>query len=269
MPPEQDDAAVRAEFYDRSINWAARIGREIPVLVDVLGPPGDAGILDAGCGTGRQALALAERGYRVVATDISKAMLEVAQRNAEAAGQDVAFVLCPFATLHEAVAHLTPPPQPGTRQPDATGFDGLYCLGNSLAASGSWHAAEEAIRQFSRCLRPGGRLFLQVVNFNRMRLEHPCVRGPRVTVVDGIEYVSVRQFHFAADSVEVTNITLWRDDAWRYSTHTRVLCPVSLEHLEAWCNDTGLRVDDVWGDYGRNPYAPDDSVDLLVTATRV
>lgn len=43
-------------------------------------------VLDIGCGTGEDAIWLAERGARVVATDISHAMLEVARRKSERAG---------------------------------------------------------------------------------------------------------------------------------------------------------------------------------------
>jgi SAM-dependent methyltransferase len=48
-------------------------------LVASLAPPG-ARILDAGCGTGRVALRLAELGYECVGTDRDPSMLEVAKR---------------------------------------------------------------------------------------------------------------------------------------------------------------------------------------------
>ncbi len=72
---------THAEWYDQSINWATRFQCEIPVLVHVLGPPGG-GLLDAGCGSGRQVCALAKRGYHVVGVDASEEMLAVARRTA-------------------------------------------------------------------------------------------------------------------------------------------------------------------------------------------
>jgi SAM-dependent methyltransferase len=47
--------------------------------------PGDR-VLELGCGTGEDAVWLAQRGVRVVATDASRAMLSIARRKAEASG---------------------------------------------------------------------------------------------------------------------------------------------------------------------------------------
>lgn len=248
------DLFTRADWYDRSIDWSARLRREIPVLVEVFGPPGKGGILDAGCGTGHQACALNERGYRVVGADVGEEMLEVARRTARAASQEVRFVLAPYAALHVKAG---------------AGFDGLYCLGNALAAAGTREAALEAIGQFAQCLRAGGRLFIQILNFPLMRARTPCVLGPRVAIVNGVEYVSVRELHFIDDSVNVTNITLWRDSGWEYRAHTGTLYPVGPDQLQEWCRSAGLRVDKTWGSYNRTPFEPEQSTDLLIVATRV
>ena len=248
------DLFTQADWYDRSIDWSARLRREIPVLVEVFGLPGKGGILDAGCGTGHQACALAERGYRVVAADVGEEMLEVARRTARTASQEVRFVLAPYAALYEKVGD---------------GFDGLYCLGNALAAAGTREAASEAIGQFAQCLRAGGRLFIQILNFPLMRARTPCVLGPRVATVDGVEYVSVRELHFVNDSVNVTNITLWQDSGWEYRAHTGTLYPVEPDQLQEWCRSSGLRVDKTWGSYNRKPFEPERSTDLLIVSTRV
>lgn len=50
-------------------------------------------ILDVGCGTGRHALELARRGYRVVGVDLSESLLAQGRKMAEAEGLAVTFIL--------------------------------------------------------------------------------------------------------------------------------------------------------------------------------
>jgi SAM-dependent methyltransferase len=52
-------------------------------------------ILDLGCGAGREAIALVQRGHRVVAVDISRAMLRAAHRRTEELGLSIAYVWMP------------------------------------------------------------------------------------------------------------------------------------------------------------------------------
>ncbi len=241
-----------AEWYDRTINWSARLGREIPILMEVFGPPGTRGILDAGCGTGRQAVALAQHGYRVTGIDASEDMLRFARQQALAAHTHIQFV----HTRYDALQQL-----------ELGSFDAIYCIGNSLAAAGSAKEVATAIQQFAALLRPGGRLFLQLLNFSPMRLRQPCVVGPRVAVVDGREYISVRQFHFLNDLAQVTNITIWDDGGWRQRSHTGQLYPIELEELKTCCSRCGLKIDHLWGGYDKEPFNVDNSVDLICVAT--
>lgn len=74
-------------FAQRFRDLAAR-GEDVhgeAACVEQIAPPPRT-VLDAGCGTGRIAIRLAERGYHVVGVDVDEAMLEVAR--AEAPGLD-------------------------------------------------------------------------------------------------------------------------------------------------------------------------------------
>lgn len=242
-----------ADWYDRTTNWGARLRREIPVLVDVFGPAGAGGVLDAGCGNGRQAIALSQQGYTVVGADASADMLRFAKALALSAGAKLRFEQAPYANL---------------RKTCGTGFDGVYCIGNALAAAGSAEDVATAIAQFAACLRTGGRLFVQILNFAAMRERVPCVQGPRTAIVDGQEYVSVRQFHFHERSAQVTNITLWKAPEWQHRAHCGRLYPIERDEFETHCARAGLHVDAMWGSYAREPFDARSSVDLIAVATR-
>ena len=242
-----------ADWYDRGIDWDARLGREIPFLRNVMGPPGQLGLLDAGCGTGRHAVAMAREGYGVVGLDSGQDMLRLAAAHAVGAGAEVRWVRSPYETLADAVGQS---------------FDGVYCIGNSLAAAGNVEAVRQAVGNIAAVLRPGGRLVVHVLNFDAMRAEQPCVRGPRISRVESVEYVSFRVFHFGSSHAEITNVTAWNDGQWRCRSHGGRVYPVGHAELLAWLGDAGLRIDACHADYQRSPFDPACQGDLIVVATR-
>ncbi|QWF22618.1 class I SAM-dependent methyltransferase [Nocardioides sp. LMS-CY] len=76
-----DDYAARyAERFRALAGRGGDVHGEAAFVADLLPPP--ARVLDAGCGTGRVAVRLAELGYDVVGVDVDASMLEVARAEA-------------------------------------------------------------------------------------------------------------------------------------------------------------------------------------------
>jgi SAM-dependent methyltransferase len=237
--------------YDGSINWEARLKREIPVFRKLFGPPGEYALLDAACGTGRQAVTLARRGYRVVALDKSPEMIAFARARPGADSARLEWHTASFAQL----ARRCPGP-----------FAGIYCIGNSLCAAGSAAAVQKALHNFAAVLQPSGRLFIQVLNYPLMRRTVPCVKGPVHFFLDGVEHVRVRMFDFARTRARVTNITLRRDRKWSFQAIRGRIFVFTPGQVQQWCRQAGLRIEKLWGSYAGEKFDPDKSTDLIVIA---
>lgn len=99
-----------AAHYDRN-PFTSNTKVEVQFLVERMGLKPSMRILDAGCGTGRHALELTERGMYVVGVDFSAAMLAQARAKAAQRGLEVEWV----------EADLTEWSRPG-------GFEAAVCL---------------------------------------------------------------------------------------------------------------------------------------------
>ena len=109
-------------------------------------------ILDLACGTGTYAVELTRLGYEAWGTDLEPALIELAQIKA---ADDL-----PAARF--TVGDM--------REPEVLGlmFDGLFCIGNSLAHLIEINDLKVALAAMRRVLNSPGRAVLQIVNFDRI-----------------------------------------------------------------------------------------------------
>jgi len=118
-------------------------------------------VLEAACGTGVDAAALARRGFTVRAADGSEAMAEGAV--ARFARERLAIpVLCSnWADL-----------------PAATGerFDVVLCVGNSLVHAAGRDAMVQALTGLRRMARPGGYVVVDSRNWEKLHAERQIVQ---------------------------------------------------------------------------------------------
>jgi glycine/sarcosine N-methyltransferase len=122
--------------------------------------PGSA--LDAACGNGMYALALARAGLDVTGADISPGMIENARRHA--AGARVRWVQAPMQLLADAV---TGP------------FDAILCMGNSIPHLLTDADLAAALNSFARLAAPGGVIVLNLLNYARLQAS-----GERIVGID-------------------------------------------------------------------------------------
>jgi len=133
-------------------------------LVGMLKQKGCKRILDVACGTGIDSIMLLEEGFEVVSVDASDKMLKYALKARWNRRKDAAFdrwVIeeANWLTLYDDIEDLV-----------GDGFDAVICLGNSFAHLldnfGDQREQKQALRNFEKCVKPGGFLLIDHRNYD-------------------------------------------------------------------------------------------------------
>jgi glycine/sarcosine N-methyltransferase len=242
--------------YDRFVNWPARLAVELPFLEAQLRAVHAHRVLDAACGTGQHALALAQRGYSVVGADLSARMIEKAVANTQALGVPTEFVAAGFGELRQRVGG---------------GFDAVLCLGNSLPHVLTPANLAAALADFAACLRPGGLLLVQNRNFDRVLAMRERWMEPQAHQEGDREWLFLRFYDFEADGTIAFNIaTLRRQSGANWTQHiaTTHLWPQRQEELFAAVGLAGFAGVNSYGDVQGAPFRAESSGNLVLVARR-
>jgi len=252
--------------YDRFVNWEERLSAEMPFLLEksqssVPENGRSARILDAACGTGMHAIALAKAGNRVSGSDISKEMIRAAKKNARAARLYVDFKTAGFGALAEVFSNSSTYP-----------FDTIICLGNSLPHLLSEEAILDALTDIAKCLRPGGYLLLQNRNFDAVMAEKNRWLGTQSHVDGTHEWLFLRFYDFDPDGLITFNIIrLFRDGIgpWKKNISTTRLFPLKQDVLLPLLEKAGFHQISCSGQMGNVPFCPVKSGNLVITAVKM
>jgi glycine/sarcosine N-methyltransferase len=248
--PLYDDLAAD---YDRFVNWQARLSHELPFLDARFQEHGVRRVLDAACGTGQHAVALAQRGYEVAGADLSTAMIERARQNASAQGVDVSFKVAGMGEL----------------APLGEGFDAVLCLGNSLPHLLSADAVGKALVDFAAVLRPGGLLVIQNRNFNQVWARRERFMPPQAYRGEAGEWLFLRFYDFHDETVTFNMIRLRRtDQGWAQQVESTELRPIFRDDLASALATAGFGQVTFYGSYDGSSFDPMQSGDLIAVALK-
>jgi glycine/sarcosine N-methyltransferase len=141
-------------------DWDSQLEREGLNLRRFFRPHGVTSLLDASCGPGTQAIALAQLGYDVTAADPSAGILERARRNAADYGvaDKITFVESDFQNLLDRVEGP---------------FDAVMTKGSSIPHLLYDEQIEETLLIFNELLRPGGLLLIGLRDFGLLIEDRP------------------------------------------------------------------------------------------------
>jgi glycine/sarcosine N-methyltransferase len=202
-------------------------------------------VLDAACGTGVNAAALARRGYRVWAADGSSAMAAVAAARFRSEQLDIPLVHSMWVDLPAVV---------GER------FDLVLCIGNSLVHAAGRDAMISALTGLREMVRPGGHLVVDSRNWEKLHAERRIVQladsavtrhGRRCVVLYAWEIPD------RLDCEHVAHIVFIFEDGDRIEPHEYRIgfYPISLGELRERLEAAGLREVDTDYDEARDRYA--------------
>lgn len=241
--------------YDRFVNWTGRLTVEMPFLQRQLQEAGAQRVLDAACGTGMHAIALAQAGFKVAGADLSAGMVEHARANAYDKHVTVQFQQAGFGELADAFGRGA--------------FDAVLCLGNSLPHLLSKEELSASLMDFANCLKPGGLFLIQNRNFDMIMENRIRWMEPQTARDDHSEWLFLRFYDFEPDSLLTFNVvTLHREgeNTWTQSNYSTQLRPLLSNEMRSSLKIAGFRSVSFFGDMSGASFDAMSSGNLVICA---
>lgn len=250
-----------AEDYDRFVDWQSRLSIEMPFIETTIrgaaGATREISVLDAACGTGMHAIALAKAGFSVCAADLSGEMIARARANAAEAGASIRFEAAGFGDLSARFGSAS--------------FDAVLCLGNSLPHLLTDDDLMAALVDFRACLKPGGILLVQNRNFDAVMKTRERMMEPQIHVEGKEQWIFQRFYDFNADGSILFNIArLHRasNSTWQSDVISTLLRPQLEKELLSALQRAGFRAVQTFGSLTGNAFDPDESGNLVILAQK-
>ncbi|MFE8697888.1 class I SAM-dependent methyltransferase [Cytobacillus sp. FJAT-53684] len=201
-------------------------------------------VLDVGAGTGNMALSLANDGFAVTATEPEEMMAGQILVKAEEGKTQI-------NVTTKSMQQLEDFPE---------GFDGIYCIGNTLAHLNTLEEFSQFFQQSYKKLNENGTLIFQIVNFEKV-LANQDFHFP---VIKKDEFEFQRSYDLQNGKILFTT-TLLVDG--KSQSNTIPLYPATAAELLPLLERAGFEQINTFGNFNEAPYSIQ-SPALIVTAAK-
>ena len=248
-----------AEVYLKTINWEARLCKELPLLEEIIGNlKQQSSILDIGCGPGIHATQLAKQfpKHRFLGIDVDEGMIGIARDDSKGI-ENLNFKV---VNIFNAANIIGAP------------FDFIYSLGNSLSLAWGDRAVNEMFQIIAGLMNKNGILFFQILNNDKPRSGYvnskivELSRGTRAFTVKRFEpdsktsIMNVEFMTFHKESIESKYSIDLDSSKWKMVETNELL------HI---LEDNHIQKSDLWASYDKTPFNPRKSDNLLFIGARL
>lgn len=239
-----------ADDYDLMTQFESRFKKESSAFQNIVDQFNLKKVLDAGCGTGFHSILLAKMGCDVTAADISQNMVDLLNSKKASYGVEIKTVVSSFQELATNVD---------------SGFDGVFCMGNSLPHLLTTEEIKTVLDNFCQLLRKGGKLILQILNYDKILSENKKVQSVRE--IQGKTFI--RYYTYTESLLEFNIMTLDRTGSnIEADIRSILLLPIKKESLESLLKDSKFININIYGTISMGQYNPRESNDIFIIAEK-
>jgi len=142
-----------ASHWDELVGWEKRSAADSNFMLSLIRKFECQSVLDVALGTGFHSIKLLVAGLDLKSVDISRAMIDVAKKNAAHYSVELDVVCADWAELSEQVSEK---------------FDAIICLGNSLACEMDFEKRQRAVDNWSQMLTEHGIVIVDRRNYESL-----------------------------------------------------------------------------------------------------
>jgi len=238
-----------APDYDRMTDFGRRFVAEKPFFKLLVDKYGIKSAIDAGAGSGFHSLLLAQIGVAVTAVDVSAEMLSVLKKHAVEMKLEIETAQSSFQRMSRLVSRKV---------------DAVFCLGNTLPHLQDQNELEESLLSFRVLLRPGGLLFMQILNYKKILAQRERV----LNVKEEGDAIYVRFYDYDDPLIHFNILKLTRiSSGWESGIRTVSLMPWRSEDLLHGLERVGFVDTKLFGAISQEPFIPERSKDLVILSS--